>query len=94
MSQLQNKVALVSGGARGIGGAAATALCEAGAAVVIGDMLAEVGEARPRIGRRRSNAREQNMAGWIFCSTLRGFRFPRPSRMRPRRISGIFSIST
>jgi hypothetical protein len=34
------------------------------------------------------------MAGWIFCSTLRGFRFPRPSRMRPRRISGIFSIST
>jgi 3alpha(or 20beta)-hydroxysteroid dehydrogenase len=46
MSQLQNKVALVSGGARGIGGAAATALCDAGAAVVIGDMLAEVGEAK------------------------------------------------
>lgn len=45
MGILDGKVAIVTGGARGIGGASAAGLCEAGAAVVIGDVLAEPGEA-------------------------------------------------
>jgi 3alpha(or 20beta)-hydroxysteroid dehydrogenase len=45
MGMLDGKVAIVTGGARGIGGASAAALCGAGAAVVIGDMLEEAGEA-------------------------------------------------
>lgn len=44
MSSLDNKVAIVTGGARGIGSACARALCERGAAVVITDVLAEEGE--------------------------------------------------
>ncbi len=39
MNRLDGKVALVSGGARGIGGAAARLMAEAGASVVVGDVL-------------------------------------------------------
>jgi 3alpha(or 20beta)-hydroxysteroid dehydrogenase len=44
-SDLTGKVALISGGARGLGEAAAWAICEAGGRVVLGDLLAERGEA-------------------------------------------------
>ncbi|MBS0546488.1 MAG: glucose 1-dehydrogenase [Proteobacteria bacterium] len=43
MNRLDNKVAFLSGAARGIGGAAAKAIAEAGAKVVIGDVLDAVG---------------------------------------------------
>lgn len=44
-ADLTGKVALISGGARGLGEAAAWAICEAGGRVVLGDLLTERGEA-------------------------------------------------
>src|SRR5215475_4615361 len=41
MNRLDGKVALVSGGARGIGAATARKMAAAGAAVIIGDVLAD-----------------------------------------------------
>ena len=45
MGLLENKVALVSGGAKGIGSACARALVEEGAHVIIGDVLVEQAQA-------------------------------------------------
>lgn len=45
MNDLTGKVALISGGARGIGGQTARRMAEAGAAVVIGDLLDDQGRA-------------------------------------------------
>ena len=44
MSRLDNKVALISGAARGIGGETAQLMAQAGAKVVIGDVLDERGQ--------------------------------------------------
>lgn len=46
MGRLNDKVAIVTGGSRGLGGGAADALCAEGASVVIADVLDEVGQAR------------------------------------------------
>ncbi len=46
MGRLAGKLAIVTGGARGLGGAAADALAAEGAAVIIADMLDESGAAR------------------------------------------------
>ena len=46
--QLKNKVAIVTGGARGIGKAIVTAFCEEGAAVVLSDLDQEGGERTAR----------------------------------------------
>lgn len=43
MNDLHNKVALISGAARGIGGETARLMAQAGAAVVVGDVLDEAG---------------------------------------------------
>lgn len=45
MNRLDGKVALISGGARGIGGATARLMAEAGASVVVGDVLDAEGQA-------------------------------------------------
>jgi 3alpha(or 20beta)-hydroxysteroid dehydrogenase len=42
-NSLAGRKALVTGGARGIGAAIATALANAGASVMIGDILADLG---------------------------------------------------
>ena len=43
--RLQERVAIITGGGRGIGAATAQAIVEEGGRVVIGDMLAAEGEA-------------------------------------------------
>lgn len=43
MNRLDGKVALISGAARGIGAATAARMCEAGARVIIGDVLDDAG---------------------------------------------------
>ena len=48
MNRLDGKVAFLSGAARGIGGATAKRMVEAGAKVVIGDLLDEVGRKHAR----------------------------------------------
>jgi len=48
MNRLDGKVALVSGAARGIGGETARLMVEAGATVVIGDVLDERGRETAR----------------------------------------------
>ncbi|MDB5702310.1 MAG: short-chain dehydrogenase/reductase [Sphingomonadales bacterium] len=45
MGRLDGKVAIVTGGVRGLGGAAVAALAAEGAAVLVGDVLDEIGEA-------------------------------------------------
>src|SRR5690242_20607039 len=45
MGRVSNKVVLISGGARNIGGASARALVAEGAKVVIGDLLDDEGKA-------------------------------------------------
>jgi 3alpha(or 20beta)-hydroxysteroid dehydrogenase len=45
VSRLDGKIAVVTGAARGMGLAHATAMCEAGAAVVLADVLDDEGEA-------------------------------------------------
>jgi len=43
--RLKDRVAVITGGARGIGGAAALLFAREGAKVVVADLLAEEGEA-------------------------------------------------
>jgi len=55
MSGLEGRVALVSGAAQGMGAAHAAALAEAGAAVIVADVLDEVGEATAAALRARKH---------------------------------------
>jgi len=48
MNRLDGKVALISGAARGIGAQTAARMCEAGAKVIIGDVLEEAGRETAR----------------------------------------------
>lgn len=45
---LENKVAIIAGGARGMGGAIALKFAENGCSIVIADILDEVGERTDR----------------------------------------------
>lgn len=53
MARLDKKVAIVTGGARGLGGATVDALAEEGATVLIADIIDEAGEARAAALRGR-----------------------------------------
>jgi NAD(P)-dependent dehydrogenase (short-subunit alcohol dehydrogenase family) len=55
MSGLEGRVALVSGGAQGMGAAHAAALAEAGAAVIVADVLDDAGEATAAALRARDH---------------------------------------
>jgi 3alpha(or 20beta)-hydroxysteroid dehydrogenase len=55
VSGLEGRVALVSGGAQGMGAAHAAALAEAGAAVIVADVLDDVGEATAAALRARDH---------------------------------------
>ena len=55
MSGLEGRVALVSGAAQGMGAAHAAALAEAGAAVIVADVLDDVGEATAAALRARDH---------------------------------------
>jgi 3alpha(or 20beta)-hydroxysteroid dehydrogenase len=46
MNRMSGKVAIVTGGARGLGGAAASAMAAEGATVVVADVLSDEGEAK------------------------------------------------
>jgi 3alpha(or 20beta)-hydroxysteroid dehydrogenase len=50
VNRLDGKIALITGGARGMGAAEAELFAEAGAFVVITDVLAEVDETASRLG--------------------------------------------
>ena len=56
MNRLDGKVALISGAARGIGGETARLMVEAGAKVVVGDVLDEAGRETAGDPRRRRPA--------------------------------------
>ena len=53
MGRLEGKVAIVTGGSRGLGAGAVEALCAEGATVMIADVLAEAGEASAEALRER-----------------------------------------
>ena len=55
MTDLEGRVALVSGGAQGMGAAHAAALAEAGAAVIVADVLDDIGEATAAALRARDH---------------------------------------
>jgi len=62
MTRLDGKVALVSGGARGIGAETARKMAEAGATVIIGDVLAD--------SLRQTASEISNSVGKVFALTL------------------------
>ncbi|MEW6750547.1 MAG: SDR family oxidoreductase [Candidatus Latescibacterota bacterium] len=64
--RLQGRVAVVTGGARGIGGAAARVLAEEGARVVIGDVLDDEGEATAAAIRAAGG-----IAAYVPCDVAR-----------------------
>ena len=65
MNRLDGKVAFLSGAARGIGGATAKRMIEAGAKVAIGDILDEVGRKHAReIGALYVHLDVTNEASW------------------------------
>ena len=54
--RLQNKVALITGGARGMGAVEAKLFCTEGATVIIGDVLSEGKETADIISRQNGKA--------------------------------------
>jgi len=69
--RLRGKVALISGAARGIGLAAAQALCAEGAAVVIGDVLdAEGHEAMTALERDGADVVYQHLNATVPTSCI------------------------
>ena len=75
---LTGRKALVTGGARGLGAGMAEALAEAGASVMIGDILPDAGQATARRSRPKAS-RPASFRSTSPTKRAGARRFPRPS---------------
>src|SRR6478609_2722404 len=71
-SRLAGKVALISGGARGMGASHARAMVAEGGRVVLGDLLDDEGAAVARVGRLNVLVNNAGIVNWGPIGTYTG----------------------